>query len=176
MGQREQLRDEILRYIPVALLLLQRLEMVLEMCCALLQLKGINVTRSDLLSPDANRRGPTLGKMLAALKDTFDFAPDFKDHLSQFVAERNWLVHHVFIESGRNGIPNEEAVQRIHTRLMFLLGDTQNITDTFLGLYRKIGRQLYEMSDRDEKQDTSLLEALGSFESLFDQKLNKMNT
>ena len=63
LGSKSQSLEPLLLGAGKILFLFQQLESILELCCAFLQVKGIQITVDNLFSDESGKRSYTLGQM-----------------------------------------------------------------------------------------------------------------
>ena len=140
------LREATLKIAGSTLIYLQVVEHLIKGCCAMLNLKGLNLRVEDLQSGDSRRRRKTLGQLKAALIGTSAFSIEFEASFNRFVSERNEFIHTFWIAElvldKRTGLPTEHHLRKELEFTMSLMRQAREIELVFRGLYGAIGESL----------------------------------
>lgn len=127
------------------LFLLQQLENVVRLCCAFLQIKGIQITVDDIFSEEPKKGFDTLGKILRTMKEPMGFNQSFQQQLDTFITHRNTFIHDYWPNIGIYSLdePIDKATfQKIATFEETLYSETIYMTQVFIGLHYSIGALL----------------------------------
>src|SRR3989304_1550863 len=139
------------------LFLFQQLENVIEMCCAFLQIEGVNITALDLFSNESNKQYYTLGQMLKGMKKSLEFKQSFKEQLSNFTQMRNTFIHNYWVKNHiytLDQLLDKDTFERIAIYENNLQKETIYMTQVFLGLHYSIGAVLASRQGKSNEFET----------------------
>ena len=137
------LRDDILKLTGVAVVQFQFLEQTLTACMAFVWPEKSEQMMAELESSDSIRRGETIGRMLSVLRKTINVQPNLDKRLSDFLENRNALIHRRFREIARFGAqPPNDQLENTKQFILDLIREAAQLQRIFLGFYSVIGKHL----------------------------------
>jgi hypothetical protein len=162
-----ELRDEIFKLTGVAVAEFQFLEHVLTACLAFVWPEKSEQMLAEIASDNPIRRGETIGRMLSVLRKTIKVPVNFDQRLSDFLENRNALIHRTFREFARSGnAPSPTELENLKRHILNLINEAEQLRRIFYGFFSIIGKQL--ASREDLGVESEMFTFLAPYEKEFD--------
>jgi hypothetical protein len=139
----KSLRDDILKLTGAAVVQFQFLEQTLTTCMAFVWPEKSEQMMAELESSDSILRGETIGRMLSVLRKTINVPPSLDNRLSDFLENRNALIHRRFRKILRFGAePPKDELESTKQFILGVISEAAELQRIFLGFYSVIGKHL----------------------------------